>query len=481
MMGDSIWGWWSGVVRGSGTMGALACAGLAGGMLSVHEIEAGVVVSPPGVRTLSQHMLNLLHYLRDEQLTAGTLWMLGGGGVVAGAGLAMMRGAGRVMGAARGAVPMMLLVLTASAAMPGCSREVDGTEEQKLPGAAVLGEPGRLPGQFAKPRCIDTDGNRLFVIDMSGRVQVMTLDGKATSWWTMPAIDRGKPTGVTWFPGFSGGGVLNGVPGPQVLVADSHENRVASYVMPDEANGSIDLPVAWQWGEYGTGKGHFVFPSDVLVVGDKELGALTSVDGSQWHGARVYVSEYGGNDRVSVFRADGTLVRTFGSEGDSEDPANVQFRRPQAMVWDAPTRTLVVADACNHRLGLFTLDGALKKWIGKSGAMPGRGLGEFHYPFGLCQLEDGTVMVSEQGNARVQRVDVREGRGIAVYGRRGRGVGELDAPWGVCAVGDTVYLCDAGNHRVQSFVVPPVPGYAWPEVARREATDVGVLTEVRSK
>lgn len=465
MMGDSLWGWWSGVVRGGGVLGVIGCAGLAGGMLSVHEIEAGVVVSPPGVRTLSQHMLNLLHYLRDEQLTAGSLWMLGGGAIAAGAGVVMLRGGSRAVGVMKSAAPLLLLAVVVACGVGGCSRGTDASAEEPLPGAVVIGEPGRLPGQFSKPRCIDTDGRRLFVIDMTGRCQVLSLAGKAQAWWSMPSIDRGKPTGVTWFAGFGSGAMLNGVAGPQVLVADSHENRVASYVVPESGLESMLLPIAWQWGEYGTGKGHFVFPSDVLAV----------------DAAHIYVSEYGGNDRVSVFSADGSLVRTFGSEGDSEDAANVQFRRPQSLLWDAPSRTLVVADACNHRLGLFTAGGELKKWIGRSGAMPGRGLGEFHYPFGLCQLEDGTVLVAEQGNARVQRVDVRGGKGIAVYGRRGRGVGELDSPWGVCAVGDVAYICDAGNHRLQSFVVPAVSGYPWPAVSERSGLNGETLSEARKK
>ncbi len=470
MLGDSLRGWWMGV--GFPAIGVLSCAGLAAGMLSVHEIEAGVVVSPPGVRTLSQHMLNLLHYLRDEQLTAGSLWMLGLGAAAAGIGLVMLRGSITLRAASR-VTPTILLVLTLAVTMHGCAPvSQDPTNTTPLPGATVLGEPGKAPGQYVKPRCIDTDGERLFVIDMTGRCQVISPKGEALTWWTMPAIDRGKPTGVTWFPGFAKGTStgIGGVTGPMVLVADSHENRLAAYALPTDPRahpGSQEIPIALQWGGYGHEPGKFIFTSDVLVV-----------EGTGNQPTRVYVSEYGGNDRVTIFDTTGQVLSTFGEEGDSESPAPVQFRRPQSLLWDAPSQTLVIADACNHRLGLFTAEGVLKKWIGRPGALPGQALGEFHYPYGLTQLPDGTVLVAEQGNARVQRVDVRAGKGLAIYGKRGRGVGELDAPWGIASIGDTAFICDAGNHRLQSFVVPPISGYPWPEVAM---VSIHPVTEVSRK
>ncbi|MFM9956644.1 MAG: hypothetical protein ACKVZJ_01095 [Phycisphaerales bacterium] len=441
MLGDSLGSWWSAV--GVPGVGVFACAGLAAGMLSVHEIESAVILAPAGVWTLSQHMLNLLHYLRDEQLTAGTLWLLGLGVIGAALGLAGLRLGGSLRGAAvrfaKAGVPMLALAVL----MLGCSRREESGAEA-LEDVRLLGEAGRAPGQFVKPRCIDTDGERLFVIDMTGRCQVLTLEGDPVSWWHMPALDRGKPTGVTFVPG--GLEIGAGGRGPMVLVADSHESRVAAYAVAPrgegEQRGPLDTPLAWQWGGYGDQPGRFIFPSDVLVVG-----------------SRVYVCEYGGNDRVSVFDARGGFLFSFGSEGDSSSGEDVRFRRPQALLWHAASATLVVADACNHRLGLFSADGKLKRWIGREGgrgALPGDGLGEFNYPFGLAQLHDGSVLVSEQGNARVQRVDVERGAGLALYGRRGAGDDEFDTPWGICVVGDRAFVCDAGKHRVVSFVVPDV-------------------------
>ncbi|MEZ6317329.1 MAG: hypothetical protein R3B49_01055 [Phycisphaerales bacterium] len=57
--------------------------GLAAFALSVHEIEASVIVQPPGVPSLAQYMLGLLHYARTLDLAAGAIVTIGGGLVVA--------------------------------------------------------------------------------------------------------------------------------------------------------------------------------------------------------------------------------------------------------------------------------------------------------------------------------------------------------------------------------------------------------------
>ncbi len=437
LAGAGLAPWWAAL--GRPRAGLFLSSGLVMLALSFHDIEAAVVVSPPSEATLSQHMLSLLHYLRDEQLTAGTLWLLLIGiAITLLAGLAWLRPRALIRGGAA------LMLLMAAMSLIGC-REAAGqagdAAAAPLPDARVIGEPGRAPGQFVKPRAIDTDGENICVVDMTGRCQIIASDGRPVCWWTMPALDRGKPTGISFVEPATRGGSS----APVWFVADSHEHRVAAY--PPPLTPGSDNPIALQWGGYGPEPGHFTFPSDVLAV-----------EGTSPEGRRYYVSEYGGNDRVSVFDANRDFIFSFGAEGDGEDPAHVQFRRPQSLVLDKQTRTLVVVDECNHRVGLFTLDGTLKKWIGRAGAAPGTGLGEFNYPCGMCQLPDRTLLIAEQGNSRVQRVDIDRAAGVAVYGRRGRGVGELDAPWGIAYARGEAYVCDAGNHRISVFRVPGLGG-----------------------
>jgi 2-aminoethylphosphonate transport system permease protein len=60
-------GWW---VSQRPTLLPAAGAALAAMALSIHEIEATVMVQPPGFRSLAARMLELLHYNRHEELAA---------------------------------------------------------------------------------------------------------------------------------------------------------------------------------------------------------------------------------------------------------------------------------------------------------------------------------------------------------------------------------------------------------------------------
>jgi hypothetical protein len=55
----------------------VVAVGVLGGALSVHEIEASVVVSPVYVQSLAQAMLGYLHFARMEELSVGSLLLLG--------------------------------------------------------------------------------------------------------------------------------------------------------------------------------------------------------------------------------------------------------------------------------------------------------------------------------------------------------------------------------------------------------------------
>lgn len=80
---SGLLGWWRGAVDARG-LGAAAAAGVAAGILGFHEIEAAVIVQPPGVPSLAQQVLESLHFARDERLAAAAVNLVGLGIVVAG-------------------------------------------------------------------------------------------------------------------------------------------------------------------------------------------------------------------------------------------------------------------------------------------------------------------------------------------------------------------------------------------------------------
>ena len=94
----------------------------------------------------------------------------------------------------------------------GSSAHHDGRLEK------VWGRQGRSAGKLQKPRAMAIDGqDRLYIVDMTGRIQVFTTEGQYLFGWRTPKIDNGKPCGLS----FDRGGNL--------VVSDTHYYRVLFY------------------------------------------------------------------------------------------------------------------------------------------------------------------------------------------------------------------------------------------------------------
>ena len=180
-----------------------------------------------------------------------------------------------------------------------------------------------------------------------------------------------------------------------------------------------------QFGSYGKGDGRFIYPTDIAFADD----------------GRLFVSEYGGNDRVSVFDGAGNYLYAIGSP---ELPP-INLARPSAVCVDGQTEELYIADACHHRIVVTTLDGSFIRTFGRLGRLPG----QLRYPYDLALLSDGRLVVCEYGNNRIQ-IFSRAGESLGTLGRAGRGLGQLAYPWGVAVDRrERAYIVDAGNNRIQ--------------------------------
>lgn len=340
------------------------------------------------------------------------------------------------------------VLLTASVALllASCGDSATAPAEA-LPVTRTIGEVGISPGQFAFPRCLDSDHRSIWVIDKAARVQRLDADsGRAISGWRMPEFAAGKPTGICVFD------PTGDDKDETLFIPDTHYHRVQIY-KPGADGTTENAPIA-SFGAYGTGPGQFIYLTDVAVLPGKDGRTV----------ARLYVSEYGGNDRISIYEPDAagnfSFVRSFGEFGDSPDPKKIQFSRPQSMEVDVARRRLVVTDACNHRIGVFTLEGELIRWIPGSDALTAdkTALHDhselFRYPYGLVLLSDGSALISEQGAARITRVDLESGKVLERTGKPGRGDGELITPWGVTVHNSDAFALDSGNNRVICFRAP---------------------------
>jgi len=122
--------------------------------------------------------------------------------------------------------------------------------------------------------------------------------------------------------------------------------------------------------------GNFAKPTNVAVDKDGNL----------------YVSDTY-NDRIEVFDADGTFIRTWGKNGDGPG----DFARPKGVAIDADGHVWV-ADAMLNRLQVFTPEGGLLLAMGSFGIMPG----QFEALTGLTIDKQNRVFTSEQMLGRTQ-------------------------------------------------------------------------------
>ncbi len=294
----------------------------------------------------------------------------------------------------------------ACAGCVGGSVSHDGLEQ-------VWGGHGFGDGQFYRPRALAIDkDDQIYIVDMTGRIQVFSPEGQFLRGWRTLEIATGKPSGLSFD--------LNG----NLLVADTHYFRTLFYT--PEGQHLDDRTIG---GVSGHGPGEFNFVTD----------AVQDTRGN------YYIAEYGEYDRIQKFTRDSRFVLQWGGHG--EKPG--QFIRPQNLAIDEQDH-LWVADACNHRIQVFDVSGDEPKLVkiwGEQGAAPG----QLCYPYDLALDGQGHVYVCEFGNHRVQKLTL-DGAPVGCWGTHGRREGELHNPWAlVLDSRGRVHVLDTYNHRVQTI------------------------------
>jgi len=467
-------------------------AGVLVAMFSLAEVPATMVLLAPGVPDFTQRLLNQMHYARDQHVIASCLALVAVYLVMA----VLIVLLARVK--TWGSRAATLGILAACIACAGCEGGPEDAGQGHV--LSIIGTSGRGPGEFLYPRAIDFDGKGdFYVADRTGRIQHFSPKGRVLDTLRLPESEKGYPTGLAVGPDenlyvadthYHRVLVYEKVVGSTLSPRASEASRGVSLWERANGNGQGEIPrlaslarndnaageppgPTWrlvrEFGSFGTGDGQFIYPTDVAFATTesaalprpaREAGAAPrptwlvyeNVGRGAPRPAReagaaprptfyVYVSEYGGNDRVSIYTPEGAFVRSFGRPGSGPG----EFSRPEAMRVDARRQVLYVADACNHRVARYTLDGRLLGYFGTVGQGPG----ELRYPYGLALLADGTVVVCEYGNNRLQWFSP-DGRSLKCLGGAGRAPGQLAYPWGVAAAPDgKVYVVDAGNNRIQ--------------------------------
>lgn len=304
-------------------------------------------------------------------------------------------------------VALVTLLVAGAAALSSCSDAKAATHEPPR-GVRLIGEPGRQPGTFSRPRAVAVmEGDELAVIDRTGRVQVVDIkSGTFIRQWSLPEWSNGTPTGIT-----------ADTHDNTLWIADTHYQRILHY--------APDGTLLFKFGEEGNTPGKMVFPTDVCPDPD---------------GEHVWVCEYGVRSRIMMFTRRGEFVREWGSpEYDYTD-----LSRPMAIDIDK-AGNVVVADAGNHRIVTYDRMGKLLKSWGTAGREPG----QLDYPYDFSVAPDGTMYIVEYGASRVSHFD-DDGHFLGAWGAAGYRAGELFAPWGVTVdTHNRVVVADTNNGRLQ--------------------------------
>jgi len=276
----------------------------------------------------------------------------------------------------------------------GCTRSSPPSADS---GIQTIGGPGSDEGRFATPRAAAWDPRGfLYVVDKTARIQKFDAAGRYLRGWATPECEKGRPTGLMVDPR------------GDLWVADTHYHRVLHY-SPDGALRS-------EFGSEGTGPGQFQYPTGIAMDADGLL----------------YVSEYGGNDRIQVLTIGGKALRSWGRYG----PEQGEFQRPQSLAVGGDR--VYVADAAGQRIQVFDRGGRfLAAW------------GDLKYPYSVAIDGDGNLLVAEYGRHRVSKF-TPDGKPVAQAGQPGTGPEDLNTPWSAIPIGgDRIAVVDSGNHRVQ--------------------------------
>ena len=159
-----------------------------------------------------------------------------------------------------------------------------------------------------------------------------------------------------------------------------------------------------------------------------------------------------------------------------------QLKYPSGLCIQPFTRHLLVCDAANHRIQVVSLDEEKNDEekndedneeekcqslfvIGRADGKPGEAKGEFNHPSGISCGMDGSMVVADSKNHRVQIFDA-SGRFLSAFGSKRERPAELNWPHDVCFLfppfspsssspsSSLLLVADSSNQRLSIWSVP---------------------------
>lgn len=152
---------------------------------------------------------------------------------------------------------------------------------------------------------------------------------------------------------------------------------------------------------------------------------------------RLYVVDTG-DHTLKIFTYDGDLIKIVPGETDS---VSLHYPTFAAATNDG---SILVNDALNYRIRRYNSDGDLLSSFGHEGDSPG----SFARPKGVSVDSDGHLYVVDNLFDNIQVFDP-EGRLMLVIGAQGQEIGQFWSPAGIDIAGDTIFVADTHNNRIQ--------------------------------
>ena len=269
-------------------------------------------------------------------------------------------------------------------------------------------------GKFFQPQGVAIDSNEsVYVVGTyNNRIQKFDSNGAFLDKW-------GEFCNVATEAQNSCDGRFNGPYSAAVdsdgnlIVADTFNNRIQKF---DSSGGFVT-----KWGRYcdvagqGTGgcDGKFNHPTGITVDENDT----------------VYVADTG-NHRMQKFDPDGNLLGRWGSlcrvDEEGQDACDGNFYYPTNIAVGLEGEAFVI-DGFNNRIQEFDSNGVfLDKW-GSSCDVSVSGSdgcdGQFRYPYGIALANDGSMLVADTYNHRIQRFGQLPGSDEDSHGNSGQWMG----------------------------------------------------------
>jgi len=353
------------------------------------------------------------------------------------------------------------------------------------------GSLGKTPETFNQPMGIAVDSEFMVYVVDANKLNVKKFEPGANATSTPPVRTwgwtEGQQTNTSRYS--SPRGITLSHDGRSLLIADTGNARIEQCdFMGNSLETTGSLPVSAAVGRFNQPRGAATDASGRLVVADTLNARIQrSVSGPRWAGAWetpwytpssspgllfapegvaadpntgvTYVADTA-NSRVLRYARDGSYLGVFAPAGS--DPGQVDAPRG---VLVSPDGSVLVADSGNGRIQVFTAAGDYVRAIG---------VGVLNGPSGMAFSDVGTgvLFVADTGNSRVARFDWPTGAALTHIGSLGSGPYQFNAPRGVTLAGTNhLWVADTGNDRVQKYNVGGVP--TWLSLSGREGGPVG--------